>query len=133
MSYHDRQWKSGFGGKAQLSYPEAMRNRPDHRVNIDGEGVYYERKRLKSKYHGIHWSQNRDKHGEWAEGRWEVTVQVNNEKHYGGRFREEAELEAAKAYDTLVAKLGISRPLNFPSGDDDWANSATPPNADVTV
>lgn len=122
MSYHDRKWKAGWSGKGQLPYKEAMRNRPDHLVTIDCEGVYYERKRLKSKYYGVRWSQNRNVQGEWMEGRWEVSFESNREKHYGGRFREENEIEAAKAYDELVTSLGIARPLNFPSGDDDWAS-----------
>lgn len=133
MSYHDRNWKAGWGGKGQLNYREFLRNRPDHLVRLDGEGVYYERKRLKSKYHGVHWTQRRDSKGEWMEGRWEVSFEANAEKHYGGRFQEENEIEAAKAHDALVVRLRVCRPLNFPTGDDDWATVLARPHTGISL
>lgn len=117
MSYHDRKWRSGYGGKEQLNWREQQRNLPDHKVRIDGHGVYNERKRLVSKYYGVRWRQRRSKDGEWQRGRWSVSFYFKNEYYYGGEFNEELEYAAAKAYDDLVMRVKANKPLNFPSGD----------------
>lgn len=111
-----RQWKSGSKPRKQMSLTEQLRDLPSHRFPLDGHGVYHERKRLKSKYYGVRWHQRRNADGEWREGRWSVGIEVNGEYHYGGEFREENEIYAAAAYDDLVKRLGLCRPLNLPSG-----------------
>lgn len=111
-----RHWKSGSKPRRQLSATELLRDLPAHRFPLDNNGVYHERKRLTSKYYGIRWQQRRGENGEWREGRWRVSLVLNGEYHYGGEFREENEIHAAAAYDDLVKRLGLCRPLNFPSG-----------------
>lgn len=115
LTYHERKWRAGWGSKGQLNWREQLRNLPDHRVSIDGQGVYNERKRLVSKYYGVRWRQSRDKHGEWQRGCWHVSFWFKREYYYGGEFKEELELTAAKAYDDLVRRVGADKPLNFPS------------------
>lgn len=116
MSKASRKWKLGSASRCNLNYHDYIWTQPDQFQRIDKVGVYHERKRLKSKYYGVHWKQRRGPNGEWLEGRWEVSVQLNGEKYYGGRFREEFEVQAADAYDKLIRRLGINAPLNFPSG-----------------
>lgn len=117
MSYHDRKWKSGWGGKGQLNWREQQRNLPDHRVRVDEHGVYNERKRLVSKYYGVYWRQRRGNDGEWQRGCWHVRFWFKGESYYGGEFKEEHEIAAARAYDGLVKQVQANKPLNFPSDE----------------
>lgn len=118
MGLDCQKWKSGFQSLAQRSYRQHVTGLPNHLQRVDGLGVYNERKRLKSSYRGVWWVQSRKSNGEWREGRWEAWLRVGKERYYGGGFREENEVEAAKAYDDLVKKhVGLTGPLNFPTGD----------------
>jgi len=118
MPNADKKWKSGFSARRQHSFREHVAGRPNHQETVDHSGVYYERKRLKSKYRGVSWSQRRAPNGEWREGRWHVATQISGITHFGGEFREENEIEAAHAYDDLVKRLrGVFAVLNFPSDD----------------
>lgn len=45
-----------------------------------------------------------------------MNLELHGVKHYGGRFTEQCEILAAKAYDDLAVRLlGPMAQLNFPS------------------
>lgn len=64
------------------------------------------RKNSSSKYHGVSWSNQRQK--------WCVGVSRKGKRYTNGRYKDE--IEAAKAYDALILKLGFDKlgyKLNF--------------------
>lgn len=110
-----KKWRSGAADREQLSHRSYLASLPEHQRRIDHKGVYRERKRLKSKYRGVRWSQRRNADGEWREGRWRVGLELHGTYHYGGEFREENEIAAATAYDDLAFGLfGPTAQFNFP-------------------